>query len=576
MFLLLKTYNSKNLFQLLAIFLIILTPHNLSIQFLIPQTENIVWNENFMSGDLSDWEVTDDITNEHSNWFIEKGYLIQDTDIGSKSKLIGTNIIYGKSEWGDHIIRSNIICADDDFMGIIFRYIDNGNYYRFILSSEEKEIRVDKKFNGEIVNLARITEEWEYVKFNVTIFLRTDNIKIYLNDKEYFNLTDSQFSAGKVGFTSISNLGSFIDDITIYSDYKIISNNAGHKFSRGPYLQSVLGNSVTVRWDTPFPSNSVVEYGLSMREISESIDNKSVKKHEVKLEGLQSESVYFYRIKSGELTSEWHSFNSAVKESTQFSFITYGDNQMNFLRHTEICKQISTRDFDFVISCGDVVQNGHRDDWDVEFFDPLKNILTNKPIYAAIGNHELNSENYYINFSNPDLDHENFYSFKYGNSFFIFIDNPRLAYPKKTYYTKITTRSPQYKWLENELASDKAQNAEWLFVISHVPSYVAGSQEVFEGCKETLVPLFEKYGVDFSFSGHVHGYERGNVNGVSYIVTAGGGGAQNKNSSSLLKQVKNFKLVYNFCQININGKSISFRAFDNNNDIIDQFEIVKK
>ena len=111
---------------------------------------------------------------------------------------------------------------------------------------------------------------------------------------------------------------------------------------------------------------------------------------------------------------------------------------MNFLRHTEICKQISKRDFDFVISCGDVVQNGHRNDWDVEFFDPLKNILTSKPIYAAIGNHELNSENYYINFSNPDLDHENYYSFKYGNSFFIFIDNPRAAYPEKTYYTEIT------------------------------------------------------------------------------------------------------------------------------------------
>ena len=288
-----KDFILKSLFQFITLFLIIIAPHNLSNQIHNNQTENIVWNENFESADLSGWEITDDLTNKHSNWFVEKGYLIQDTDIGNKTKLIGTNIIYGKSEWRDHIIRSNIICTDDDFMGIIFRYKDNSNYYRFILSSEAKEIRVDKKLNGEFVNLARITEEWEYVKFNVTIFLIAENIKIYLNDVEYFNLTDSQFFEGKVGFTSISNLGSFIDDITIYSDYKINSSGAPHKFSRGPYLQSVLGNSATVRWDTPYPSNSIVEYGLSMQETNASVDKKLVQKHEVKLEGLQPESVLF-------------------------------------------------------------------------------------------------------------------------------------------------------------------------------------------------------------------------------------------------------------------------------------------
>jgi len=93
--------------------------------------------------------------------------------------------------------------------------------------------------------------------------------------------------------------------------------------------------------------------------------------------------------------------------------------------------------------------------------------------------------------------------------------------------------------------------------------------------KESLVPLFEKYGVDFSFSGHVHGYERGLVNGVNYIITAGGGGALNKNRSSLPKQFKNFKIKYNFCHIKIDAKVVSFKAFDENNEMIDQFELTK-
>ena len=36
--------------------------------------------------------------------------------------------------------------------------------------------------------------------------------------------------------------------------------------------------------------------------------------------------------------------------------------------------------------------------------------------------------------------------------------------------------------------------------------------------------MMEKYGVDVCFSGHMHGYERGDLNGVYYCVTGGGSG----------------------------------------------------
>ena len=549
-------------------------PLNFSIQSNHQNEENIIWKDDFESGDISGWEIIDDITNDHSNWYIEKGYLIQDTDIGSKGKLIGTNIMNGNSEWGDYIIRTNIVCTDDDFIGILFRYNDNDNYYRLILSSQRKEIRIDKKLKGEFYNLAMVSEEWEYVKFSVTIFLKSENIKIYLNEKQYFDISDNQLLNGKIGFTSISNLGSFFDDITIYSNYQIKLEEIKHKFIRGPYLQSVLGNRAVIMWDTSLPSSSVVEYGLTIGTEYSTVSDELVTKHEVKLEDLKPETVYFYRIKSNGLTSDWYSFKTAVNENTRFSFIAYGDNQMNFLRHSEITSQFSKHDFDFIINCGDVVQYGPRSDWDVEFFEPLENILTSKAIYSAIGNHEQNSENYYKNFSNPDLEHENYYSFKYGNCLFIFIDNPRVAYPHKAYYTDCTIGSPQYKWLESKLSSNEAQHAEWLFVVSHIPSYSAGSKDYFLANKEYLVPLFEKYNVDISFSGHVHGYERGFVNGVNYIITAGGGGAQNKKNLSKLKQVASFKLVYNFCQIDIKENSLFVKVYNNKNELIDELKIV--
>jgi hypothetical protein len=40
--------------------------------------------------------------------------------------------------------------------------------------------------------------------------------------------------------------------------------------------------------------------------------------------------------------------------------------------------------------------------------------------------------------------------------------------------------------------------------------------------RSQLVRRMEHYGVDLCFSGHMHGYERGHLNGVNYIIAGGG------------------------------------------------------
>lgn len=537
--------------------------------------ENIIWQENFENSDIKDWQIENELSSdEKPNWFIEKGYLIQDTDYGDSKALLGTNIIFNAGNWNDYVLKTNIICADDDYIGILFRYQDVNNYYRFLLSSQRKLISLDKKVDGKFTTLAKFTnEEWQYVKFSVTIFLEKNNIKVYLNDKLFFDINDDNFITGKIGFTSIANLGSFFDDITLYTNYKISSTEIKQEITRGPYLQNVLDNHAVIMWNTTLPTNSAIEFGTSKDKTETITIHNLTTKHEVKIDNLKQGTVYYYRIISNDLVGEWYSFKTANEEDSAFSFIAYGDTQMNFLRHREISEQIRKHNCDFIIHCGDAVQRGPRNDWDTEFFEPLRQILTSKPIYTAIGNHELNSKNFYENFSYPNSEHENYYSFSYSNAFFVFLDNPKAAYPDKDIHTDFKKGSEQYKWLESELASEKAQNSEWLFVVSHIPAYVGGTQDFFKDCKENLVPLFEKYNVDISFSGHVHGYERGEVNGVNYIVTAGGGGPQNKSGSSFIKQYTNFRLVYNFCSININGKTLTLTAFDNYGKIIDKMEL---
>lgn len=540
------------------------------------QEATILFSEDFSSNSFEGWEIIDESNDMKSNWYCEKGFLIQDTDTGNKKKLLGSMAIYDKSIFTNYVLRANLVYTDDDYIGVIFRYEDSQNYYRFILSSEDQILRVDKKSEGITIPIQDIRNyEWPLAKFSITIYVKPDSINIYLNEQKCFYFLNEGNLPGKVGFVSISNLGSFFDDITLFNKYELAKPKNDLKIERGPYLQNLLGDSVTIMWRTNQSVCSTIEFyseGDSIQIIKNASPTKS---HEVKIKNLQPLTKYYYRVISDSLKSNWYSFKTEEKFKREFNFIVYSDTQLNFLRHDEIIQQIKKFDFDFILHCGDVVQRGSRDDWDTEFFSPLKEIIANKPIYCAIGNHELNDQNYYLNFSNPASPNESFYSFKYSNCFFIFIDNPLSAYPDRDYYTDLKPGSVQYQWLESQLKSERAKESDWVFIISHVPSFIFGSTDLYKYNKDYLIPLFEKYKVDINFSGHTHGYSRGTHNNINYIITAGGGGALNKPSSQKLSNTDSFKITYNFCHLTINEKSLSMRVYDNYGNLIDEL-IIKK
>jgi len=69
-----------------------------------------------------------------------------------------------------------------------------------------------------------------------------------------------------------------------------------------------------------------------------------------------------------------------------------------------------------------------------------------------------------------------------------------------------------------------AYDKTYVFVFMHQHPYCAGGHESNLTLRNTLCPLFEDYMVDMVFSGHSHFYQRnGPVNGVTYIIAAGGG-----------------------------------------------------
>ena len=100
-------------------------------------------------------------------------------------------------------------------------------------------------------------------------------------------------------------------------------------------------------------------------------------------------------------------------------------------------------------------------------------------------------------------------------------------------YHPFTAGSPQYKWLQADLAAVDRSKTPWIFVNTHAPWYNTNTAHQGDGeaQRQALEPLLYAAGVDACFMGHVHAYERSHraynkardAKGPMYVTVGDGG-----------------------------------------------------
>ncbi|MEI6511801.1 MAG: metallophosphoesterase [bacterium] len=196
-----------------------------------------------------------------------------------------------------------------------------------------------------------------------------------------------------------------------------------------------------------------------------------------------------------------------------FRFIAYGDTRDGHKVHQEIINQMIQLHPKFVISTGDLVNDGSEPALWTKFDKITGELRKTTPYYAALGNHDIGGEGFATRKLRPkNSGTEMYYSFDEGKLHFICLDTQQSIKPD----------SKQYKWLESDLKSAKSRG-KFIIPFFHVAVYSVGGHGSSSSLQTILVPLYKKYGVKLSFQGHDHIYYRTLREGTTWVVTGGGG-----------------------------------------------------
>ncbi len=205
-----------------------------------------------------------------------------------------------------------------------------------------------------------------------------------------------------------------------------------------------------------------------------------------------------------------------ISPTVPFSFVVTADTHVQpgsdaGDRFTALASRVAAAGDQFVLVCGDLVQNGAPSD-----FADFRTLAAGLgvPVYKVPGNHDLYNrgwEGY-----KAELGTRSMYTFAAGPVRVIAIDS-----------ANGTLGGPQRKWLEETLAS---RTETYCVTFTHFQFFTdkLAETQVWTDYTEaySLMHLFETSGLNIHFSGHSHRLFERAINGTTYLTAPSLGSGQ--------------------------------------------------
>ena len=247
-------------------------------------------------------------------------------------------------------------------------------------------------------------------------------------------------------------------------------------------------------------------------------------------------------------------------------FAVYGDTRTNNEVHQDIVNKVLTFSPDLVLQTGDLVHDGDAlDQW--MKFDEITSTMRRRIPYCPVrGNHDVGKKHYYEARVARCFGAGNklFYSFEQRGVHFVGIDTEQALDPE----------SVQYRWLQADLAAARGAG-RFIIPFFHKAIVSVGPHSVemdVQSLRPILHALFRQYGISLVFQGHDHHYYHARLDGITYVVSAGGG-APLYDWRAQPGAGDVFEKVYHFCIADVEHTRITVTAYRQDLSQLDRFEL---
>lgn len=340
---------------------------------------------------------------------------------------------------------------------------------------------------------------------------------------------------------------------------------APYGFVKGPYIQSLSARSVVVRWEGSEPATgSVTVMGAGViAKLRAGQSEEPALFHSIQVDDLTPGSTYRYAAAANDAKSGDGTFTTPKDEDGTFVFQVYGDNRNDHVAHAAVVGAMRARPASFAVHTGDMVAAGNNPaDW-ATFFRVEGSMLRDRCVFACVGNHELvGGPAAFMRYFHPDrLEPGTLaYSTRWGNSRFFLLN----AF-------STLRQGKERAWLEGALlAADTEEGIVHRFLVLHQGPASSGPHGPGAHFDEGLSSLLRRHHITMIFAGHDHLYERGERDGLRYIISGGAGAPLYAVKAEKSPPTQAAESAHHFVEVQIEGAKVVTRALRKDGSLMDR------
>jgi hypothetical protein len=250
-----------------------------------------------------------------------------------------------------------------------------------------------------------------------------------------------------------------------------------------------------------------------------------------------------------------------------------GANRTNGGDHALVARAVAAEGAHLALHTGNMVVNAADDQLWVRWFADEADLLLRTPLVPTVGNHEItdNGVAYGRWFKQPSR--PAYRSLDYGPLHLVVLDSFEIAAGADPHSGAVS--DAQLAWVEEDVRGVPADKHVWVLVhqgpFAH-PLHVRPGHGGSERVRLAIQAAARRHPIQAVFAGHENFYERGEVDGLRYLVI-GGGGAPLEDPDPTFPTVEAAHKALSFVTLEVCGCHVSGKAKDIAGRVLDSFTL---